>query len=72
MKRKTRVKPVPSSVQKEEAVGFVREIIFRVGSEQIELVQVETQLENVTALAFLQKIPEQDSKEFRLSNYWIK
>ena len=53
-------------VKEEQTVGFVREIIFRIGSEQIEVVQVETQLDDITALAFLQEIPQQNSKEFRL------
>ena len=53
-------------MEEEETVGFIRKVILWIRSEQIEVVQVEPQLENVTAFTLFQEIPQQDPEELRL------
>ena len=53
-------------MEEKETVGIIRKVILWIGSKQVEFVQIESQLKDVTSFTFFQEIPQQNPEEFRL------
>jgi|688.fasta_scaffold331037_1 hypothetical protein len=53
-------------MEEKETVGIIRKVILWIGSKQVEFVQIESQLKDVTSFTFFQEIPQQNPEKFRL------
>jgi hypothetical protein len=59
-------------MEEKETVGIIRKVILWIGSKQVEFVQIESQLKDVTSFTFFQEIPQQNPEKFRLFQWMTK